>query len=419
MLIQLFTEKELNAPIPKKKYIVDNVSTGEKYKKEYPTAEGIKIRYYLGGVEWEDGLPVQYHFGDGRVMWELPLGEAPAMENLKAHLQYRITDHLGNTMVVFEDKNNDGLLLTEESTDNPDALEVIQRLWYYPFGMHLEGIGQQLATPAQDYRYNGKEKDEATGLYDYGFRWYDPAIGRFTGVDPIADQFAWVSVFNYAENEPVGHIDLWGLQKAKPRTDAQNMVIVVQGYTGTNPPNNKTQARNDPGSSIDRTGLGKINDAFSGTSNQVVTFSSSHSDNTINDAIGSVNDFKSANPDGKVFLVGHSLGGDNVVNIAEGLGNVGVELAVTLDIADYWDDDNASSNVKNFVNISQNNDFPGGEDVEGNGTTYVQNFSAVKSTHRSIDNDFVGTVIQMISNMTGVSPNSTPKVNSHEEVKRH
>ena len=33
-------------------------------------------------------------------------------------------------------------------------------------------------------------------------------------MDPIADQFAFVSVYNYAENEPVRFIDLWGLQSA-------------------------------------------------------------------------------------------------------------------------------------------------------------------------------------------------------------
>jgi len=44
-------------------------------------------------------------------------------------------------------------------------------------------------------------------------RWYMPELGRFTGVDPIAAQYAHVSTYNYAENEPVGHIDLWGLQK--------------------------------------------------------------------------------------------------------------------------------------------------------------------------------------------------------------
>ena len=65
------------------------------------------------------------------------------------------------------------------------------------------------------YLYNGKERTTDLGLNwdDYGFRWYDPAIGRFTGVDPIADQFAHVTVYNYAENEPIANIDLWGLQK--------------------------------------------------------------------------------------------------------------------------------------------------------------------------------------------------------------
>ena len=65
------------------------------------------------------------------------------------------------------------------------------------------------------YQYNGKEIDEDFGLkvYHYGARIYDPAIGRFTGVDPISDKFPWVSTYNYAENEPVANIDLWGLQR--------------------------------------------------------------------------------------------------------------------------------------------------------------------------------------------------------------
>jgi len=49
---------------------------------------------------------------------------------------------------------------------------------------------------------------------DYGARWYMPELGRFTGVDPIAAQYPHVTPYNYAENKPIGHIDLWGLQKA-------------------------------------------------------------------------------------------------------------------------------------------------------------------------------------------------------------
>lgn len=64
------------------------------------------------------------------------------------------------------------------------------------------------------YEYNGKENHEELGLnwLSFKFRWYDPAIGRFPSVDPIADEFADLSGFNYANNDPIGKIDLWGLQ---------------------------------------------------------------------------------------------------------------------------------------------------------------------------------------------------------------
>jgi RHS repeat-associated protein len=57
------------------------------------------------------------------------------------------------------------------------------------------------------YRYNGKELDEATGLYDYGARYYDPAVGRFVNVDPLADQFAPWSPYNYGYDNPIRFTD--------------------------------------------------------------------------------------------------------------------------------------------------------------------------------------------------------------------
>jgi len=68
------------------------------------------------------------------------------------------------------------------------------------------------------FTYNGKEMNEDLGWLDYGFRFYDPSICRFSGVDPIAEYYPHVSSYNYAENEPVRHIDLWGLQKFDPIT---------------------------------------------------------------------------------------------------------------------------------------------------------------------------------------------------------
>jgi len=58
-------------------------------------------------------------------------------------------------------------------------------------------------------------------------------------VDPIADQFPHVSVFNYAENEPVGHIDLHGLQQAifvtQTSKNSNGHNYVVATYDRTRP----------------------------------------------------------------------------------------------------------------------------------------------------------------------------------------
>ena len=165
----------------------------------------ITTQDYVGGIEYRGGVMEAIYHSDGRVYFE----------DGSSRYEYSLTDHLGNTRLMFSDKNGNGIV---DMSDDPETTEVLQESHYYPFGMQMKGSWMDNPGRESKYQYNGKELNQDLGLnwLDYGKRWYDPAIGRFTGVDPISDQFPHVTTYNYAENEPIGHIDLWGLQKAKP-----------------------------------------------------------------------------------------------------------------------------------------------------------------------------------------------------------
>jgi RHS repeat-associated protein len=66
------------------------------------------------------------------------------------------------------------------------------------------------------YRFNGKENDdEAYGddnEQDYGMRIYDPRLGRFLSVDPIARQYPELTPYQFASNTPIWAVDLDGLE---------------------------------------------------------------------------------------------------------------------------------------------------------------------------------------------------------------
>jgi len=67
------------------------------------------------------------------------------------------------------------------------------------------------------FGFNGKEKDDELkgegNQQDYGMRIYDPRLGRFLSLDPLASDYPWNSPYAFAENDVIRSVDLDGQEK--------------------------------------------------------------------------------------------------------------------------------------------------------------------------------------------------------------
>jgi RHS repeat-associated protein len=108
------------------------------------------------------------------------------------------------------------------------------RYEYDAFGKPYKGD----LTGGMNLGYTGKPYDTATGLYNYGYRDYQPEAARFTTADPVRDGNNW---FAYVNNDPVNWVDPLGLdafnntnhvQMVKPENSKVVPIFPHQTHSG-------------------------------------------------------------------------------------------------------------------------------------------------------------------------------------------
>lgn len=339
--------------------------------------------------------------------------------------RYEITNHLGNVLAVITDRKR-GAAASGTAIQWFDA-DVVASQQYYPFGMLMPGSGttslrRQYTLGSNDYRFgfNGKEGDDEVkgddNQQDYGMRIYDPRVGRFLSMDPIAREYPWYSPYQFAGNMPIWAIDLDGLEPVVIEPGTKTLVIFINGFT-ENPKEGETQVYPD------MNGLGKIALGLQDKEGvQVATFASHRGDVTKNDVIESIRSLSYMDPSARVVLIGHSQGGDNIVEIVKENSDIYVDLAILIDSNDGSNlfmgvpDDNIPENVFNVINYHQKTEtFLTGislekDDIKNPETTNFADILAKGSIHTSIDGDVAPYALEDINNFLK-NPGTSEAVN--------
>jgi RHS repeat-associated protein len=145
--------------------------------------------HYVDGFVIKNGQLYSINIPDGRLIKNASGGWDK---------EFNYSDHLGNSRVSFKAEN--GALVQTAKTD------------FDPWGIILRSSVSN--SVSNRFEMQGKESEKTFGLNrtNFGFRSYNPTIGRWDRVDILSEKYSNMSTYQYCANNPLRYIDPDGMQ---------------------------------------------------------------------------------------------------------------------------------------------------------------------------------------------------------------
>ena len=204
----------VNAGTPETTYYVYDAA-GQRARKITESQNGARKseRFYLGGFE----IYREYN-GAGNVTLARETLHVMDDKKLVTLVETKTVDHtappgsLPSTTMRYQFNNH----LGSASLELDERAAVVAYEEYYPFGSTSYQAGRTLAEVSRKrYRYTNKERDEETGLYYHGARYFAAWLGRWTSCDPkgLVDG---TCLYRYCSDNPIVLHDPTGTQGGPP-----------------------------------------------------------------------------------------------------------------------------------------------------------------------------------------------------------
>lgn len=190
-------------------YVYD--ASGQRVRKVIENNGQVKERIYIGSYEvyrekQNNVISLEretLHIMDDKK--RIAIAETRTQGNdagLKDLLRYQYANHLETACLELDGAASPAIITYEE---------------YYPFGSTAYHAARNNTETPKRYRYSGKERDEESGLYYHGARYYAPWLARWTATDP-AGLVDGGNLYRYCRNNPIMLHDPQGTDPATTAT---------------------------------------------------------------------------------------------------------------------------------------------------------------------------------------------------------